>query len=252
MNRFVWYELMTSDPDAARRFYTSLLGWKAQAWEADPSYTIWLNGDAPIGGLMGLPDEAAREGASPFWVGYVAVDDADAAADRARSMGAALVRPPLDLPTVGRIIFLRDPQGAIFSVFQPEGEGMPAAAPAPGLVSWHELATTDPDAAFRFYSDLFGWEQMGEFDMGPEGVYRLFGGGEETLGGIFRKPASIPGKPAWLYYVMVADADRAATQAVKLGAHLVQEPVEVPGGDRIAVFLDPQGAATAVHARPGN
>jgi hypothetical protein len=212
------------------------------------SYTMWTAGDRPIGGTMKLPDEAVAGGARPHWLAYVTVPDVDATVARARELGATVMRPPADIPTVGRYAVLADPQGALIAPYKPEkAEPEPEGVPPVGEFSWHELATPDPEAAFGFYSDLFGWEKTSEFDMGAMGIYQLYGRRGTTLGGIFRKPAEMPGPPAWLHYARVADVN-AATEAVRShGGQVLNGPMEVPGGDWITMVLDPQGGPFAVH-----
>ena len=145
---------------------------------------------------------------------------------------------------------LADPQGTVFAVYTPEAPTPSSDTPALGEFSWHELATTDPAAALGFYSALFGWEKTNSFDMGPEsGLYQMYGWGGKSMGGIYKKPADMPAPPNWLPYAMVANADQAAARATAAGGQIVNGPMEVPGGDRIAVILDPQGAAFAVHSK---
>jgi uncharacterized protein len=251
--RFVWYDLMTPDPEAAKAFYTDVAGWGIHAWENPgmPPYSMWMAGEKPIGGTMKLPDEAVAGGARPHWIAYVGVPDVDATMARARGLGATVMVEPRDIPTVGRFSVFNDPQGATIAAFtpdpsaqrQPEPEGMPPV----GEFSWHELATTDPEAAFAFYSDLFGWQKTSDFDMGDMGLYQMYGRGGKTLGGIFRKPAEMPGPPAWLYYARVADVNAAVEAARRQGGQVLNGPMEVPGGDMIAQLMDPQGGMFAVH-----
>ena len=88
---FVWYELMTTDPKAAVDFYTKLIGWGTQEIEdMEEPYTIWKTGDAGIGGLMQLSEQAKAAGSPPHWMSYIAVDDVDATAEKAVALGATL------------------------------------------------------------------------------------------------------------------------------------------------------------------
>src|SRR5215213_6329256 len=99
--RFVWYELMTTDREAAKAFYGNLVGWGAQDKQMPGTiYTILTVDDAPVSGLMDLPAEARKMGAPPGWIGYVAVDDVDAATDRVKSLGGTVHVPPKDIPDV--------------------------------------------------------------------------------------------------------------------------------------------------------
>ncbi len=246
--RFVWHELMTTDPDAAARFYPAVTGWKVQTWDQNPSYRLWTMGDVPMGGLMALPDDARRMGTPPSWLTYVGVPDVDATVRRATSLGGRTHAGPQDIP-VGRFAVLADPQGATFGVYKPSQQPARGDDAMIGDFSWHELATTDYKAAWAFYRALFGWEPTESMDMGPDGTYWMFGlaGGGRSLGGMYNKPASLPAA-RWLAYVKVASADTAARTAQRGGGRLVSGPMDVPGGGRIAQCVDPQGAVIAVHA----
>jgi uncharacterized protein len=248
--RFVWFDLMTSDPEAAKGFYTRLIGWGTQPWEGgDMPYTMWANGEKPVGGLMELPAEAREAGAPPHWMAYVSVPDVDAAAARAGELGGTVLHGPTDIPGAGRFAVLADPQGAVFAVYTSAGEGGgPAGPPAKGEFSWHELATSDAAGAFNFYEDLFGWEKQEAMDMGEAGIYQIYGRGGVPLGGMFNKTADMPGPPAWLYYIKVEDVNKAVEKLKELGGTVLNGPMEVPGGDRIAQCMDPQGACFALHS----
>jgi predicted enzyme related to lactoylglutathione lyase len=250
--RFVWHELMTTDPRAAARFYKAVMGWRTQRWEQDPSYTLWLTADGPLGGLMALPDDAKRMGAPPNWLAYVGTPEIDATVDRAMALGARVITGPLDVPGAGRFAVMADPQGAVFAPYRAAAEPPGHQGdPRLGEFSWHELATTDPVAALAFYSDLFGWEKTEAMDAGPPlGVYQMYGLQGKSMGGIYTKPAEQPGPPYWLCYALVRDAVTAAGKVRALGGKVLNGPMQVPGGDWIAQCLDPQGAAFAVHSLP--
>ena len=247
--KFCWYELMTTDPEAATAFYTAVAPWTTQSWDGGSGdYTMLINDGRPFAGLRALPDEAKAGGAPPMWMLYVAVDDLDAKHTQATELGAKTLMPPTDIPGAGRFATLRDPQGAVFSLYQmKDGEDVDDTR-GPGKISWHELATTDWEAAWTFYEALFGWTRTGDSDMGEAGTYALFGtGGEASDGGLFNKPAEMPGPPMWLCYATVADLDATAEAVKARGGQVVNGPMEVEGGDRIAQIVDPQGAMFALH-----
>jgi predicted enzyme related to lactoylglutathione lyase len=249
--RFVWCDLITSDPKEAEAFYTKVAGWGTMPWTAPTpgsmAYTMWTVAGAPIGGLMALPSGAP---APPYWLGYVSVPDVDEAVSQAESLGGTTVEKAADIPSVGRFAVLADPQGAMFAVFASAGqtpghEGMPLV----GEFSWHELMTTAYSSAFRFYQSMFGWEKLSEHDMGPLGVYLEFGRNAAPMGGMFNKPADVPMPPNWLQYIHVDSVDRVAELVKESGGTILNGPMDVPGGDRIAQCMDPQAAAFAIHSR---
>ncbi len=247
--RFVWYELMSKDPDGSKEFYSKLMNWSAAPWEGEMPYTMWMNGESPVGGLMELPEDAAKAGAPTHWMGYVGVDDVDATAKKADEIGGKTLVGPRDIPGAGRFAVLCDPTGATIAIYKSEKDEQPSNDdPKAGEVSWHELMSENFEEAFSFYNQLFGWTKHDDMDMGEAGVYRLYGAGERTLGGMFNKPAEVP-MSAWMYYFEVPEIQAAVNTAKTLGGNLLHGPMEVPGGTYIAQMIDPQGGAFALHAK---
>ena len=248
--RFVWYDLMTTDPAGAQAFYGKVAGWGLQALP-DPSmpYTMFTRGEVPIGGSMQLPDEAVKMGAPPHWIAYIGTPDVDRTVEQAVSMGARTYVKPTDIPNIGRFAVLADAQGATIAFYSSSNEQPPEHPPEIGDISWHELVAADAAAAAEFYGALTGWEKAGEQDMGPMGLYRMFGRQGHVLGGMFDKPADMPAPPHWLLYVRVGDINAGAAAVTANGGQVLNGPMEVPGGDWIVQCLDPQGAAFALHQR---
>jgi predicted enzyme related to lactoylglutathione lyase len=240
--RFVWHELMTPNTAGAHEFYSKVVGWKTQAWDQDKSYQMFAAPSGPLGASV-----EARDG-TPHWVPYVGTDDVDATVAAATRLGAKVTTPPAALPNAGRYAVLTDPHGAAFGVHA-SPEHAPETAPQYGEFRWHELATTAaPDEAFKFYSELFGWDEMGRYDMGPSGIYLLFGRNGQQTGGMFSKgDTGKPGPAYWLGYVRVKNVDATVDKVKAARGSLLAGPMEVPGGDRIAQLADPHGAFFAVH-----
>jgi predicted enzyme related to lactoylglutathione lyase len=247
--RFLWYELMTSDPKAAEGFYGEVVGWEARAYPGmDTPYTTWMKGETPVGGLMTIPAEAKAGGAPPNWLMYVGTPDADATVQQVKSLGGTVEAGPMEIGGIGRFAVVADPQGAVFAVLQPAEEGAMPEGPAEVLeFSWRELATTDAAAAVAFYTELFGWEKQGASEMEGLGLYQEFGRGGTPLGGIYTKPGDMPAPPHWLPYVRVPDIRASVEAATSRGGQLLNGPMEIPGGDRVAQLSDPQGALFALH-----
>jgi predicted enzyme related to lactoylglutathione lyase len=251
--QFIWYELMTPDIEAAKRFYTDVVGWGTEEWKGgNHDYTILTAAQKPVGGVMVLPEEAKKHGAPPHWMGYVGTTDVRATLNKAQSLGAQVLVPPTPIPEVGAFGVLLDPQGADLAVFTPSGEGPGAGEQTQeGRVSWHELLTTDLNAAWDFYHALFGWEKTEAMDMGSMGIYQMYGKGGRTLGGMMIRPKEMmPGRAMWLYYVKVRDIDDALNHVKSDHGKILNGPMDVPGGGRIAQCMDTQGAMFALHATP--
>jgi uncharacterized protein len=245
--RFVWYELMTTDLKAAAAFYAKVVGWGMRdASMPGMSYTLLTVGETSVGGLMTLPEDAKRMGAQPRWLGYVAVDDVDAAARRISQLGGAVHVPPSDIPDIGRFSVVADPQTATFALIKwlKLGQAQPDELDKPGRVGWHELLAANGERAFLFYAELFGWRKA-EAEIEPESTYRPFSVGTQTIGGMFTKPAMVP-MPFWLYYFNIGDIGAAVEDVKALGGKILEGPVDVPGGSRVARCEDPQGAMFAL------
>jgi hypothetical protein len=242
---FVWYELMTTDPDAAKTFYRSVVGWDVQEMSnAGMPYTILVAGDQMAAGLMAMPPEA--KGAPPNWMGYVGVDDVDAACEKVKGLGGKVHMPPRDIPDMGRFAVLEDPQGAFFSIYQGLGEPQPLPAmDAPRRIGWHELYASDWEKEFAFYAAMFGWQKAEAVPMGEMGIYQIFSYAGDTRGGMFNKPKEIP-VCFWLYYITVPDFDAATERVTKGGGKILMGPMQVPGGAWIVQCQDPQGAMFAL------
>jgi predicted enzyme related to lactoylglutathione lyase len=245
--QFIWYELITSDIDAAATFYSAVIGWSVRGSVAPGmDYRQWTMGDATIGGLMAMPGAAADQGMRPLWLGYISVANVDAACEEITAAGGGVDMAAWDVPQVGRIAMVRDPQGAPFYVMTPIGEGpSPSFAPGtPGHCGWNELHARDWQTAFAFYGTQFGWRKSEAMDMGAMGTYQLFNAGSHDIGGMMNSP-NFP-RPTWLYYFGVEDIDAAKQRSEGAGGKTLNGPHEVPGGSWIIQGQDPQGAMFAL------
>jgi len=248
--RFVWHQLMTRDVPGAKEFYSGLMGWKTQAWPLDPTYTVCNAGDVPVAGIMEIPADLPAEVPS-HWLQYIGTRDVDGTADAAVRAGGSVVKAPSDMAGAGRYAVLKDPQGALFAIIDPENARAESVGTPPlGTFSWHELATSDNEAAFAFYSGLFGWDAMTRMDMGPTGIYLVFGMNGVQRGGMYIKPPDWPAPPNWMPYAHVPSVDASAANLESVGATCLVEPIDVPGGSRISSLVDPAGAPFAIHSFP--
>jgi uncharacterized protein len=250
--RFLWYELMTTDTKAAKAFYAKVMGWEPRDAAPGASYTLFFVGEQAVSGLTDLREDARRAGAPPKWIGYVGVDDVDAAVEQVKRLGGAVLVPPTSVPGISRVSVVADPQQATLVLckwLQP-GEEKAADPNAAGRVGWHELLAANWERAFPFYSRLFGW-QRAETDSEAMSTYQQFSAGGQTIGGMYTKPASVP-LPFWLYYFNSNDVDAAVKRVTAGGGRILEGPIGVPGGSRVARCLDPQGAMFALVGKRGS
>jgi uncharacterized protein len=250
--RFVWYELTTTDMQAANAFYTAVVGWGTRdASMAGLPYTVFTAGNASVSGMMELPKDARKTGERPMWIGYICVDDVDAAADRIERLGGAVHVPPQDILYVSRFSVVSDPQMATFALFkwQSPGNEQPINLRTRGHVGWHELLAHDWEKAWAIYSELFGW-QKAEANVGAMGAYQQFSAGGQTIGGMMTKPPTVP-VSCWLYYFNVGDIDAAVKRVKAGGGQVLRGPIEVLDSNWIVQCADPQGAIFALAGHRG-
>jgi hypothetical protein len=249
---FIWYELMTTDAEGAKEFYDAVVGWSiGEGAEEFQGYRMINRSDGKFaGGVLPLTSEMQQHGARPTWLGYINVADVDeAAASIERAGGKTLMKH--DIPNVGRIAMVADPQGAPFYVMKP----IPPANDPNGRsdvfepnteqrCGWNELSTSDPVAARRFYGDQFGWTSDNFMPMGENGEYRFFEHNGVTIGAV--AGCSDAQQPHWRFYFRVPSIAKAKETAEAKGGRIVMGPMEVPGGDHIVIGFDPQGAEFAL------
>jgi predicted enzyme related to lactoylglutathione lyase len=246
-NNFFWYDLATSDVEAARKFYCAVVGWNYQDnSQGGQTYGVFQVGDAGVAGLMPYPDGMTPP--QPVWNGYIAVDDVDAIAAKIKDAGGTLHRGPLEVPGVIRFAVVSDPQGAVFLIAKGlEARPMPQLpAGTPGTIGWRELFATDWEKDFAFYEKLFGWTKAEAHNMG-HGIYQLFAAGDCAIGGMMNKMPEMP-RSWWNYYIHVEDIEAAKNRVEKAGGSVMMGPMEVPGGQWVLQARDPQGGFFALLA----
>jgi predicted enzyme related to lactoylglutathione lyase len=245
---FIWYELWTTEADAASDFYGDVIGWQARSAEgSNRDYRIFSIGGVDVAGLLPIPRGAEGTGMRPGWLGYVGVDDVDAAATAIAEAGGEQHLPPTDIPNVGRLAMVSDPQGVLFYVMRGAVEGASTSFTPmkAGHCQWNELQTTDQAAALAFYTGLFGWEKGGAMPMGEMGDYQFINHRSQMIGAMMNRVGNGP-PPAWNFYFGVEDIDVAAWAVTQKGGVIHYGPAEVPGGSFIIVGSDPQGAMFAL------
>jgi len=250
---FIWYELMTPDAEGSKVFYDAVIGWNIGEGVAEfKGYRMIGTADGSFaGGLLPLTDEMQQHGARPTWLGYLNVSDVDGKVASIEAAGGKALLPPTDIPNVGRIAMVADPQGAPFYVMKPippagkENEPSTVFSPVDqARCAWNELSTSDPVAARQFYGQQFGWTTDNFMPMGEHGEYRFIDNEGLTLGAI---AGAMGGQqPHWRFYFKVPSISKAKDVIEAKGGKVVMGPMEVPGGDHIVIGTDPQGAEFAL------
>jgi predicted enzyme related to lactoylglutathione lyase len=255
-------ETLTSDMEAAQRFYTRIFGWEFAGpgpMPGDPPgqyYVAQLRGRDVAG--LGSPPAGGSAGPAA-WNTQVSVRSADEAAKLAPTAGGSVLVAPFDAAPAGRLAVLADPSGAVICVWEPGERDGAALVNEPSAWAMSVLGTEDPDAAQTFYGELFGWRAEA-FDAGP-GIelwfWRLpgFVGGEpeqpvprDVVAAMTRTEPSAgpePPSPRWSVDFWISDAEAAAAAAPGLGGAVMTAPFELASFRR-AILADPSGAAFSV------
>ncbi len=249
--QFIWYELLTPDPLGAKAFYEAVVpGWSIGERNPGPiDYRMIGRSDGGnAGGVLAM----SERGPKAVWQGYIAVDDVDATIAQIEARGGKEHMPANDIPGVGRIALVADPQGNSFYVMKPhppagqeDAQSDVFSSDQEQRVGWNELTTSDPGAARQFYGELFGWTSDDFMPMGEFGEYRFFALGGTAIGAVCGLMPN-GGGSLWRHHIRVPSI-AASVEAVKAsGGTVSMGPHEVPGGDHIIIGNDPQGAEFAL------
>jgi predicted enzyme related to lactoylglutathione lyase len=251
---FIWYELMSPDPEGSKAFYDAVVGWDiGPAVPEFNGYRMINRSDGKAaGGVLPLTDEMQQHGARPSWLGYIHVADVDRSVASMEQSGGKTNTAPFDIPGVGRVAMVADPSGVPFYIMKPTP---PANDPnvqsdvfsvdQPQHIRWNELSSIDQDGAIEFYSRHFGWVQDGAMPMGEMGDYKFIFANGVRIGAVMRKPPQLP-VSMWTYYIGVDDIDRAIEAVKDRSGQILHGPNEIPGGEYSVNVMDPQGAAFAL------
>jgi predicted enzyme related to lactoylglutathione lyase len=232
---FSWVELGTTDAAGAKAFYGGLFGWEGVDFPVGDQgvYTMLQLDGMDVAALY----EQGADGGPPAWLAYVTVADADAAGARVRELGGNLLSDPFDVFDAGRMVVARDPQGAVFALWQAARHIGAGRVNDVACFCWNELETSDPAAATRFYGELFGWRTR---PVEGGAGYLVIEHGERTNGAVSQLADG--DMPRWNVYFTIASADEAVPRIGELGGRVLAGPIDATVG-RFVVAEDPQGAA---------
>jgi len=247
---FSWPELSTTDQRGGAAFYRALFDWEADEQPIGPTdtYTMFKMRGREVAAATTLQADQRKMGVPPHWNNYVTVKSADETAARAKALGGNVLAPAFDVMDVGRMAVLQDPTGAVFMIWEPRKQIGARILNEPGALCWTELTTSDPPAAEKFYTALFGWTAK---HSAPGAVmqYTEFSVGDTPGIGMMAKPKEMPAHiPSyWMPYFQIANLDASVGKAKGMGGRLVVGPNDISNMGRFAIMTDPQGAIFAIY-----
>jgi predicted enzyme related to lactoylglutathione lyase len=242
-----WVDLSSPDPEASKAFYGGLFGWEAE--DAGPveetgGYANFKLKGRNVAGVGPVTDESQP----PAWTTYVATDDADGVAARAKEAGGSVLFDPTDIMDAGRMVMVAHPAAGVVGAWQPGRHIGAELVNEPGALNWNELQTRDVDGAKAFYAAVFGWEPDDQEFGGM--TYTMFNVGDVPVAGAMPTPSGVPDEvPAfWLNYFSVEDCDASMAKVQELGGSTLGPAHQLEGVGRFAVVADPHGATFGVIA----
>lgn len=238
--KFVWHNLITPDAEAAREFYSAVFGWELETM-ADGAYTTASRGGRALGGIV----DASKQDNPPrssVWLAGVSVPNVDDMVSQAVGAGAKQIMAPTDIPDVGRIAVIIDPDGAVLQLIDSK-DGDPPDAPArKNTWLWHEMISDDPGASAEFYRSLLGYEVTA---LGADDSYHLLSRDGVPRAGILENPFEDT-RPAWVPYIRVENPASLLPKVEANGGRVIIQPSEKLRAGTVALILDPSGAPIAL------
>jgi len=238
--KVVWYDLASPNPELSATFYSAVFGWNAIPY-GEGSKMVWVfqNEGKPIG-LMANYKSKNNTGE---WIGAISVNDVATSTERAKSMGASVLRNPVTVENLGSVSFIEDAQGAHVSFIK-----MTYGDPLAGLASINsflgmELWSNDPDDSKSFYSGIVGFSAEPFQSVSPN--YQMMKKDGRNCFGLLPNPAQGI-RSHFIPYVRVADVKATIEKARNAGAEILIEPSSEIRGGTAGLFLDPTGAPIAV------
>ncbi|MCB9732059.1 MAG: VOC family protein [Deltaproteobacteria bacterium] len=263
--RFVWHDLMTTDPEKSLVFLAEVLGLELLEAEVAPQMSYYLGAlpDSEDDTVFGAMAIEAEEGQRSHWIGYLALDDYDAALEALTEAGGTIHIAPdevlEDLPEDDddeavqaavqlrnmvnrRMAIVTDPQGVAFAPSDRAPEDpAPGALAAVKHIGWSELLVDDVDAAVAFYEGFAGWQAGEPVERPGEGVTRTLAADGQVFALARPLQAGSPFPPHWVHYFRVEDLDATLVRAREAGGAIFEDPLPLDAGRR-AIVLDPTGA----------
>lgn len=237
VGRFVWFDLLTEDVQAAQQFYGKLFGWRFAASDQDPDYRVIYSGGRPIGGIVDHENKDPKIQES-LWLASLSVEDVDLAISTVKAHRGKVLDGPFDVKDRGRMAVIRDHEGAVLVLIRASGGDPPDAGTGSGEWLWVDLFTRDAQAANDFYGALAGYAAQTVKTGGDHSYNLLTRNGHAFAGVVELRWEEV--EPNWLPYVKVDDLDETIRRATKLGGILILRH------ENVAVIADPSGGVFGI------
>ena len=242
--QFVWHDLASYNPVAARDFYSEVFGWEFETLgSGEGLYYVIKNEGVPIGGIFKLADKYGR---AAEWISSLSVPDVNAAVKYNSAAGGQTIFKKATFDGRGETALVQDPQGAFVAFLHSEsGDPQPQRAGNIKMNSWlwNELWTTDLDASLEYYKGLANYET--EEVKESKVPYFLFKQGNNTFSGAIGNPVE-GARSSWMPYIKVKDVNATFEKANAAGARVMMEPTPSIRKGTVAVLMDPTGAQFAI------
>jgi predicted enzyme related to lactoylglutathione lyase len=245
-NRPVWFDLSTSDLDAAKACYGELFGWTFESFGPEMGhYTMAFLDGVPAAALV--PKQPGDDATPTAWTVYFGVSDVDATVARITAHGGSMLFPAMDVPGQGRMAIARDPEGAVFGLWQANPFPGAGVEGEPGAMCWCEVNSTNAAANGGFYGKIFDLAPT-RMDASPIEYYTLDASDGQPVAGVLQMDENWAGIPShWMPYFAVADLAKADATFTRHGGTLLHGPIPSPYGT-IMVGRDKQGAVLSYMA----
>jgi hypothetical protein len=242
--RWVWVDLIADNVDIEKRFYGEVFGWQYETYgTGKDAYTLIRVDGRPIAGIVPY-DKPADADRSARWLAFMSVPDLDRAADQATASGGRVLVPPKHLAGRGAVAVLQDREGAIFGVIHATDGYPPDVLPSYNTWLWIELWAKDSSLMADFYRPIGAYTIERQEDIGDRPEIRLVAGGYPRAAVLELERQDLPS--TWLPYIRVKDLRQTLARIEQAGGSVVVPPSPTVRNGKVAVFLDPLGAALAV------
>lgn len=246
-----WVECNSTDAATAKQFYSELLGWEIEDNPMSDTmmYTRFTQDGRYTAGLAPAQPNADGTTYPSHWMTYIAVDDADALADKVTELGGTVIFGPMDAFNYGRMLMIQDPTGAMVGLWQAKEHIGAGVVNKPGAMVWNELMTRDVEAAKAFYAGLLGWT----YELDEASDYLMIVNGKRYNGGILPMGDEYGDMPAhWNVYFNVANVQATFDKAKSMGATLAEDKIHDAGAAGTFIIATEPSGSTAMFMQSDN